>query len=84
MTTTIKAKYKNGVLEPLSKIDLPDGVEVTVHFDNSPSEMDEESREWLNAGLAGELPPYDWGKGGMPKGKPVRYDRDAGLVVEEV
>ncbi|MBC7341174.1 MAG: hypothetical protein H5U02_01760 [Clostridia bacterium] len=40
-----------------------------------------EDRSWLEADL-GELPPYDWGPEGPPKGKPVRYQPGVGLVVE--
>lgn len=40
-----------------------------------------EDEAWLEAGL-GELPPYDWGPEGPPKGKPVRYEPGVGLVVE--
>lgn len=43
--------------------------------------MDEESRAWLEADLGGDLPPYDWGKEGPPKGEPVRYVPGVGLVI---
>lgn len=40
-----------------------------------------EGEAWLEADL-GEVPPYDWGPGGPPAGKPVRYEPGVGLVVE--
>ncbi|MBX6377718.1 MAG: helix-turn-helix domain-containing protein [Clostridia bacterium] len=42
----------------------------------------EEDRAWLEEDLGGELPPYDWGPNGPPKGKPVRYVPGVGPVVE--
>lgn len=42
----------------------------------------EEDRAWLEADLGGELPPYDWGPDGPPKGKPVRYVPGVVPVVE--
>lgn len=41
----------------------------------------DEDQAWLEADL-GELPPYDWGPEGPPKGKPVRYKPGVGLIVE--
>ncbi len=41
-----------------------------------------EDRSWLEADLA-ELPPYEWGADGPPKGKAVRYRPGVGLVVQE-
>ncbi|AOQ22687.1 hypothetical protein MTAT_26910 [Moorella thermoacetica] len=32
-----------------------------------------EDQAWLEAELS-ELPPYEWGPEGPPKGKPVRYE----------
>lgn len=40
-----------------------------------------EDREWLDADL-GDLPPYEWGKEGIPKGKSVSFKRGTGLIVE--
>lgn len=40
-------------------------------------------RVWLESDLSGPLPPYEWGLGGPPKGKPVRYVPGVGLVIEE-
>ncbi|WP_081214295.1 DUF433 domain-containing protein [Neomoorella thermoacetica] len=39
-----------------------------------------EDQAWLKAEL-GELPPYDWGSEGPPKGKPVRYESGIGLII---
>jgi len=44
---------------------------------------DAETQAWLEADLAGDLPPYEWGAAGMPAGKPVTYVPGQGLVVEE-
>ena len=43
MLKTIKARYKNGIIEPLEKIDVADGVEMTVTID-VPSPISEEER----------------------------------------
>ena len=40
-----------------------------------------EDKEWLETDL-GELPPYDWGEEGIPKGKSVCLEFGTGLVVE--
>ena len=45
------------------------------------SKTETEDNVWLGANL-GELPPYEWGAKGPPKGKPVRYKPGAGLIVE--
>jgi hypothetical protein len=44
-------------------------------------EANTEDKDWLDADL-GELPPYEWGSEGPPKGKPVRYQPGVGLIVE--
>lgn len=33
LSKTVKAKYKNGVLELLERLDLPEGVEITISFE---------------------------------------------------
>lgn len=43
---------------------------------------DGEDRGWLEAEMGGEWPPYDWGPGGPPAGRPVRWVSGRGLVVE--
>ena len=45
------------------------------------SRAQSEDRAWLEADV-GELPPYDWGPEGPPKGKPVQYKPGIGLIVE--
>lgn len=45
--------------------------------------LDEESKAWLEADLAGELPEYDWGPDGEPEGLPVKYDPKRGVAVVE-
>ena len=46
MPRIIKARYRNGVIEPLEKLDLADGAEVTVVLEDvPPSLLDEEKRE---------------------------------------
>jgi len=44
--------------------------------------MDAEDHAWLYADLDGELPPYDWGPDGPPKGKPIKYVPGTGPVIE--
>ncbi|MGC1306018.1 MAG: hypothetical protein WA885_02225 [Phormidesmis sp.] len=46
------------------------------------SDMDEESRTWLEADLAGELPEYDWGPEGVPEGIPI-VCTDEGIFISE-
>ena len=81
MTTTIKTKYIHGVFQPLEKVNLPEGLDVTVHLEDTIPTIDVETREWLSTDLTRELPPYDWGKEGIPKGKRVRYDSEEGFIV---
>jgi hypothetical protein len=40
-----------------------------------------EDKDWLDADL-GELPLYEWGPEGPPRGKPVRYQPSVGLIIE--
>ncbi|MBM3211505.1 DUF104 domain-containing protein [Candidatus Poribacteria bacterium] len=42
MLKTIKAKYRNGVFEPLKKANLIDGTEVYIAFDSDSSEPEDE------------------------------------------
>ena len=39
---------------------------------------------WLEADLAGSLPPWDWGPEGRPRGIPVEYVPGVGLVIEGI
>ena len=48
MPKTIKARYRNGLIEPLESLDLADGTEITVTVtveDASPSLSEEERRK---------------------------------------
>jgi len=45
------------------------------------SKAEAEDETWLEADL-GELPSYEWGTEGLPKGKSVRYKPGVGLIVE--
>ena len=46
MPRIIKARYRNGVIEPLEKLDLADGAEVTVVLEDiHPSLLEEEKRK---------------------------------------
>ena len=44
-TGKIKARYKNGVIEPLEKIDLPEGQELEVEFQSVPTTETQLSKE---------------------------------------
>ena len=82
MTTAIKTKNIDGVIELLKNI-RPKEVTISINVPDSitSSQLNAETRAWLNADLSGELPPYDWGKEGMPKGEPVRYEPERGFIV---
>jgi predicted DNA-binding antitoxin AbrB/MazE fold protein len=41
---TIKARYRNGIIEPLEEIDLADGAEVTITLEDVSPPMSEEER----------------------------------------
>jgi predicted DNA-binding antitoxin AbrB/MazE fold protein len=43
MTKTIRARFTGGVLEPMERIDLPEGEEVTLTIMNNPSAEDVEA-----------------------------------------
>lgn len=43
MTRTIRARFRGGVLEPMDRIDLPEGEEVTVTITKEPSGEDVEA-----------------------------------------
>lgn len=43
---------------------------------------DESDSSWMEAEFGGPLPAWDWGPGGSPSGKPVRYVPGVGLVIE--
>lgn len=43
-------------------------------------ELDPESKAWLEADLAGDLPEYDWGPEGIPEGVPI-VCTDEGIMI---
>ena len=46
MLKTIKARYRNGLIEPLEEVDLAEGAEITITLeDTSPSLSEAERRE---------------------------------------
>lgn len=48
------------------------------------SEIDDESRAWLEADIEGDLPPYEWGNVDPRKlGKPVQYVHGKGILIIE-
>jgi predicted DNA-binding antitoxin AbrB/MazE fold protein len=40
MTTTIRARFRDGVLEPLESVDLSEGEEVTVTIATKPADIE--------------------------------------------
>ena len=45
MTRSIKAIYRNGIIEPLEEIDLADGAEITVTLEDTLTSLTEEERK---------------------------------------
>ena len=43
MGRTIRARVKHGILEPVEKVDLPEGEEVTVTIEELPAVLDREA-----------------------------------------
>lgn len=43
MTTTIRARMKGGIIEPLDRIDLPDGQDMMITILTPPSTTDREA-----------------------------------------
>jgi len=93
MTTAIRAKFQNGVLEPLTKINLHEGEEVTVHLDM----QDHSEQEWLNAAAqdtADRLSSLEadmskdevarWHKEMNRASKPARYVPKQGIITGSV
>jgi len=56
------------------------------HSQGRPSSLTPEDVAWLDTDLSrlGEIEPYEWGPGGPPKGKPIRYEPGVGVVVADV
>jgi predicted DNA-binding antitoxin AbrB/MazE fold protein len=44
MLKTIKARYKNGIIKPLEKIELIDGSEINITIDENHALMSEEEK----------------------------------------
>jgi hypothetical protein len=44
--------------------------------------LDEETEDWLESDLEGELPPYEWDEQKIPEGKLVHYTPGVGFVIE--
>ena len=42
---TIKARYRNGVIEPMEALDIPDGTEINVTIDVATTLPEEEIRD---------------------------------------
>ena len=55
MSGTIRARVKNGALEPLEKVDLPEGKEVTLTILRIPSGFDFEAFTRSAGGWKGTL-----------------------------
>lgn len=47
-----------------------------------PEPMDDETQAWMDADLAPEIEPYDWGPEGPPKGDAVRFADGQWMVYE--
>ena len=43
MSLTIRARVKGGLLEPLERIDLPEGEEITITLADTPANLDLEA-----------------------------------------
>ena len=96
MATAIKTKYVNGVFQPLEKVNIPEGLNVTVRIEDTLPTIDNESRQWLNqtaedladrlAELEDELPKDEvanWHKAMYRASKPARYVAGKGVVIEQ-
>ncbi|MEA5488606.1 MULTISPECIES: hypothetical protein [Pseudanabaena] len=46
------------------------------------ADNDIESKSWLEADLVDDLPEYNWGEGGIPSMKPVKYVSGVGLGIK--
>ncbi|AIS52627.1 hypothetical protein TKV_c14580 [Thermoanaerobacter kivui] len=82
MDNTLKKKVIDAIEKlPEDKIaEVIDFIEY-LKLKEEKEKMYEEDRDWLDADLA-DLPDYDWGTNGLPKGKPVKYIPGIGLIVE--
>ena len=100
MTTTIKAKYKNGALELFDPVNLHDGDEVIIRFVKAPNTIptiDNETRQRLDvvaqetadriATLESDRPEDEvanWHDAMNRAAKPARYVPRQGIVIEPV
>ena len=55
MSSTIRAKVKHGILEPLEKVDLPEGEEVVITILGRPSTLDLDAFRRAAGGWKGTL-----------------------------
>jgi predicted DNA-binding antitoxin AbrB/MazE fold protein len=55
MSSTIRAKVRRGVLEPLEKVDLPEGKEVIITIFGTPSSLDFDAFSRSAGGWKGTL-----------------------------
>lgn len=60
MTKTIRARIKMGLLEPLEKVDLPEGQEVSVTIFDIPSNEDFEAFSRSAGGWKGTINAEDF------------------------
>lgn len=92
MTTTIKAKYRNGAIELLEQVSIPEGKELSVSFEQ-PATPKEDS--WNDntaydladrlAKIEAELPEDEvakWHSSMSRAGKPAQYVEGRGIVVD--
>ena len=70
-------------LPPEGKQAILENLHQNMTSELSNPELDPESKAWLEADLAGDLPEYDWGPEGIPEGLPIRYDSERGVAVIE-
>jgi hypothetical protein len=70
-----------GALESLTG--KPVRIEEIMEFEAAPAGTTDENANWLSAELVQELPSYDWGKQGAPKGEQIKYVPGKGFIVRE-
>lgn len=81
MDNTLRKKAKD-YIDKLPDDKVAEIIDFIEYLDQkNQKEMKKEDQEWLNADLV-ELPEYDWGPEGPPKGRPVKYIEGVGLIIE--
>lgn len=50
----------------------------------SETDLDEDTRIWLEADLTSPLPEYDWGEQGIPEGQTIRHVPGQGLMIQGI